>query len=174
MNKTAVATLILLLGLGLFFFFNQWMSPPVSNLEGVEVQEYEGQDLSSINDFRENSIKGPQKIDGSTYRLEVTGLVEEPKNYTYAQIIKGFKNYDKVITLNCVEGWSATVLWRGVLIKDIIQESKPRDSGTVVILYGVDGYSTSFSRDYLENNNILLSYKINNVTLPPREVFPFN
>ena len=31
-------------------------------LPGVEVREYQGEDLSSINDFRENSIKGPQHI----------------------------------------------------------------------------------------------------------------
>lgn len=45
------------------------------SLENVEIREYEGQDLSSINDFRENSIKGPQHIDVEDYRLTVTGLV---------------------------------------------------------------------------------------------------
>ena len=55
---------------------------PDSNTTGdlppVEVREYEGENLSSIHDFRENSIKGPQQIDIETYRLEITGLVSEP------------------------------------------------------------------------------------------------
>ena len=34
-----------------------------------------------------------------------------------------YKNYKKVVTLDCVEGWSATILWRGVLVSDLINES---------------------------------------------------
>ena len=51
-------------------------------LKPVEVREYEGAKLSSVDDFRENSIKGPQYVDIDTYRLKVTGLVENPKSYT--------------------------------------------------------------------------------------------
>lgn len=32
-------------------------------LTAKEIKNYEGQDLSSVEDFRENSIKGPQYID---------------------------------------------------------------------------------------------------------------
>ena len=39
-------------------------------LEGVEVREYQGKDLSSVaTDFVENTIKGPQYIDRESYRL---------------------------------------------------------------------------------------------------------
>ena len=31
-------------------------------LEAVQVKEYNGEKLGSINDFRENSIKGPQQV----------------------------------------------------------------------------------------------------------------
>jgi DMSO/TMAO reductase YedYZ molybdopterin-dependent catalytic subunit len=47
------------------------------------VREYQGENLSSINDLLENSINGPQYVDKDTYRLEVTGLVENPGSYTY-------------------------------------------------------------------------------------------
>ena len=43
-------------------------------LPAAEVRSYQGEDLSSINDFRENSIKGPQNVNISDYRLTVTGL----------------------------------------------------------------------------------------------------
>ena len=33
----------------------------LNELASVEVTEYEGKNLSSINDFRENSIRGPQR-----------------------------------------------------------------------------------------------------------------
>ncbi len=31
-------------------------------LDGVEVREYQGEQLSSVNDFHENSIKGPNTL----------------------------------------------------------------------------------------------------------------
>jgi len=52
-------------------------------IEGVEIREYQGEKLSSVNDFRENSIKGPQYVDRQRYTLQITGLVENPKIFTY-------------------------------------------------------------------------------------------
>jgi DMSO/TMAO reductase YedYZ molybdopterin-dependent catalytic subunit len=141
-------------------------------LDSVEVKEYQGQKLSSVNDFRENSIKGPQYVNISSYRLEVTGLVEKPQNYTYDQV-KGLQNYKKVVKLNCVEGWDVTILWQGVLVSDILDRSKPLPQANTVIFYAVDGYSTSFPLDYFTKNKILMAYKMNNATIPPQRGFPF-
>ncbi len=44
-------------------------------LQPTEIREYEGEKLSSVNAFRENSIKGPQHIDIESYRLKISGLV---------------------------------------------------------------------------------------------------
>ena len=38
-------------------------SEELKQLKNVQIREYQGQDLSSISAFRENSIKGPQHID---------------------------------------------------------------------------------------------------------------
>jgi hypothetical protein len=38
-------------------------------LKQVEVRQYQGKNLSSVNDFRENSIKSPQFTDRKTHRL---------------------------------------------------------------------------------------------------------
>ena len=123
MYKPALATLCLLLVLGLFFAVNAWLnSDQVINLDAVEVKNYQGQDLSSVNDFRENSIKGPQQVGINNYKLEVTGLVKNRRNYTYDQIIKKHINYQKVVTLDCVEGWSVTILWKGILVSDLIKK----------------------------------------------------
>lgn len=48
-------------------------------LDGVEVREYQGQNLSSVQDFRENSIKGPQFIDVDTYGLKISGPRGKPR-----------------------------------------------------------------------------------------------
>ena len=144
-----------------------------SELEPVEIREYEGQKLSSVEDFRENSIRGTQHVDIGSYQLKVSGLVEKPRSYTYDEIIGANQNYKKVVTLNCVEGWSVTILWEGVLVKDLIAKSGPLADAKVVIFHAYDGYTTSLPLDYIVDNNIIVAHKMNDINLPPERGFPF-
>ncbi len=121
-NILLILAIILVLGVSVYILAGQFGPSEPIKLDNVEVKEYKGQKLSSVNDFRENSIKGPQYIDINSYRLEVTGLVNNPKNYTYDEVI-GRQNYEKVVKLDCVEGWDVTILWRGILVKDLINEA---------------------------------------------------
>jgi len=144
-----------------------------NELKPVEVRDYQGEKLSSINDFRENSIKGPQRVDIESYKLKVSGLVEKATGYTYDEVINDHQSYEKVVTLDCVEGWSVTILWKGLLVKDLLAEAKPLPNARVVIFHAYDGYTTSFPVDYIMNNDILIAYKMNGVTIPPERGFPF-
>ena len=142
-------------------------------LTPVEIREYNGQKLSSLDDFIENSIKGPQYIENESYRLTVTGLVDSPMVFTYDDIISKHGIYEKVVTLYCVEGWDVTILWEGVLVKDLIEEAGVDSTANVVIFYAHDGYSTSLPLDYVVGNDILMAYKMNGMVLPPERGFPF-
>jgi DMSO/TMAO reductase YedYZ molybdopterin-dependent catalytic subunit len=144
-----------------------------NELKPVEVRDYQGEKLSSINDFRENSIKGPQQVDIESYKLEISGLVENSKAYTYDEVINNHQSYEKVVTLDCVEGWSVTILWKGLLVKDLLAEAKPLPNAKVVIFHAYDGYTTSLPVDYIMNNDILIAYMMNGVTIPPERGFPF-
>ena len=108
-----------------------------SRLPPAEIGEYEGQDLSSIDDFRENSIKGPQHVSLDTYQLKVTGLVENPLSLTYEQVME-HEQYSKVVTLHCVEGWDATILWEGVLIDDLLKEAGVQEGAVIAIFHAAD------------------------------------
>jgi DMSO/TMAO reductase YedYZ molybdopterin-dependent catalytic subunit len=138
-----------------------------------EIREYEGVDLSSINAFRENSIKGPQEIDAESYTLGITGLVADSTSYTYDEVLNRYQHYEKVVTLDCVEGWSVTILWEGLLVRDLLAEADPLDDAEVVIFHAYDGYTTSLPLDYIMDNDILMAYKMNDVVLPPERGFPF-
>jgi len=144
-----------------------------AELNYVEVREYEGVDLSSINAFRENSIKGPQEVDVENYTLRITGLVANSKNSTYDEVLNRYQNYKKVVTLDCVEGWSVTILWEGFLVRDLLAEAEPLGDAEVVIFHAYDGYTTSMPIDYILDNDILMAYKMNDVILPPERGFPF-
>lgn len=173
MNKKPAATLVLLILLGVFLFLNQWILPEISTLEEVIVTDYQGEDFAMCNEIPPDYIKKAPHIDGATYRLEVTGLVEEPKNHTYGQVIKGFNIYEKLVTLDAVDEWNSTISFKGVLLRDLIQESKPLDNGTLITIYSADGKVTTFSRDYIEDKNILLAYQLDNITLSRERGFPF-
>ena len=143
------------------------------SLEPAEVREYQGEDLSSVKDFRENSIEGPQYVDIENYQLEITGLIENPMSYSYDEVINGYQNYKKAVTLYCVEGWDATILWEGVLVSDLLAEAKPLPEAQVVIFHAYDGYTTSLPLDYIIDNDILMAYKMNEIIMPPDRGFPF-
>ena len=142
-------------------------------LPAAEVRSYQGEDLSSINDFRENSIKGPQNVNISDYRLTVTGLTNHTDVYTYNEVLAKYPHYTKVVTLFCVEGWDATILWEGVLVRDLITTAGIDPRATTVIFTAHDGYTTSFPLDYVMNNDIIMAYRMNNVTLPAERGYPF-
>lgn len=177
MRKRSISGLIIIVLIvaaflvGIFVFGPE--SSKVENLEGVEVREYEGENLSSINDFRENSIKGPQYVDIENYELQVTGLAANPTNYTYDEAIGDFDNYKKVVRLDCVEGWAVNLLWEGILVRDILEQVEPLPEANTIIFHAYDGYTTSFPLEYVLDNDILMAYKMNEVTLPPERGYPF-
>ena len=144
-----------------------------NTLAQVEVHEYEGTPLGNIQDFRENSIKGPRTIDPLKYRLLVTGLVKHPLNLTYNEVITTFPIYRKIVTIYCVEGWDVTILWEGILVKDILNRAQLQTGANTVIFSADDGYTTSFPLSYLIENPIIMAYKMNNMTLPIERGFPF-
>ncbi len=142
-------------------------------LDTAEITNYQGVDLSSINDFRENSIKGPQYLNATNYRLKITGLVDNPQNLSLTQINTTYQSYKKVVTLLCVEGWDVTILWEGYLIADLLETAELQANATTAIFHAYDGYTTSLPLSYIQENDILLAHSMNNVTLPPERGFPF-
>jgi DMSO/TMAO reductase YedYZ molybdopterin-dependent catalytic subunit len=160
--------LLLLVFLGVYYY----VADQPKRLYPGEIRDYLGQNLASIADVQENAIRGTQLINTSTYRLEITGLVNKTVEYTYEQIFN-FQKYQKVVTLYCVEGWSAKILWEGFLVNDLLKEAGVNSSAVGAIFYASDGYSTELPLDYITNNNIILAYKMNGLVIPPERGFPF-
>jgi DMSO/TMAO reductase YedYZ molybdopterin-dependent catalytic subunit len=149
------------------------VSAETKQLAAVEIRSYQGKDLSSINDFHENSILGPQHINESDYRLTVTGLTKATKVSTYREVLDNHQHYSKVVTLFCVEGWEVTLKWDGVLVRDLISEAGADPRANTVIFHAHDGYTTSFPLSYIMDHDIMMAYAMNNVTLPAERGYPF-
>lgn len=175
------SVLVSLLIIGVIIFWLYTIYEPVlsvnlsqnNELSPIEIRNYEGERLDSYRDFRENSIKGPQKIQIDTYRLQLTGLVDDDLSFSYPEILTNYTSYKKVVTLDCVEGWDATILWEGILVQDLIRTAGIKPEANTVIFYAADGYSTSFPLSYIMDNPIIMAYKMNNLTLPIERGYPF-
>ncbi|MCQ1535590.1 molybdopterin-dependent oxidoreductase [Methanosarcina sp. KYL-1] len=166
-----ITTLILIFS---FIAFSGCISedegPGVYNNE-TESLLYRGEPLTPISEQRNNAIKGTQYIDRESYRLQVDGLVEKPGEFSYEEI-KALPRTSKVVDLDCVEGWGFTAKWTGVRTADLFEEVGIKENATTAIFYSADGYSTGLDLDYLLENDIILAYGINDVTLPPERGFP--
>jgi DMSO/TMAO reductase YedYZ molybdopterin-dependent catalytic subunit len=109
----------------------------------------------------------------STYRLAITGLVQNQIAYTYNETVNEHTHYEKIVDIYCVEGWEVKILWEGILLRDLLEDAGYDRGAQVVIFYAQDGYSTSLPLSYIVDNDILLAYKMNGVVLPPERGFPF-
>jgi DMSO/TMAO reductase YedYZ molybdopterin-dependent catalytic subunit len=172
LHKSAIIASVTIILLALILVAVYLQTTP-QNLYPQEIREYQGQNLSSIADDRDEAIKGTQYINASTYRLTITGLVNKTLEYTYNDVVNGHQKYQKVVTLHCVKGWTAKILWEGILVRDLIMEAGNTSEAKVVIFTASDGYTTSLPLDYFFSKDILLAYKMNGLTIPPEKGFPF-
>jgi DMSO/TMAO reductase YedYZ molybdopterin-dependent catalytic subunit len=137
-----------------------------------EIREYQGARLDPAVGPRDNSIKGTQHVDISTYTLTIDGLVDDPKMLTYDDVLV-LPVYERLITLYCVEGWEATILWKGVLLKDLLDLAGVRPEAVTVIFGAVDGYTTSLPLATVLDNELIMAYQANEIDLPPEMGYPF-
>jgi DMSO/TMAO reductase YedYZ molybdopterin-dependent catalytic subunit len=97
--------------------------------------------------------------------------VERELNLSYDQL-QELPAYSELVFIPCVEGWGFYAKWTGFRVTDLLNRPGLK-LGTSYVLFSLsDGYSTSLPIDYLRQNNILLAYGINDLTLPPDRGFP--
>jgi DMSO/TMAO reductase YedYZ molybdopterin-dependent catalytic subunit len=137
-----------------------------------EITEYQGVRLDPAVGPRDVAIKGTQYVDIETYTLTVDGLVDETRVFTYGEVL-ALPAYERLITLHCVEGWDAVILWKGVLLKDLLDIAGVRNEAVTVIFSAVDGYTTSLPLTTVLDNQLIMAYQANGIDLPPEMGYPF-
>lgn len=137
-----------------------------------EIQSYQGQRLDPAVGPRDNSIKGVQYLNLDSYTLTINGLYGSSLSLTYDQVI-AYPTQQRLITLHCVEGWEATILWEGVSLMDLIELANPSEEVTTIIFHASDGYTTSLPLETIQEKDLILAYRANGLPLPPEMGFPF-
>ena len=137
-----------------------------------EIKEYKGVRLDPAIGPRDNSIKGIQNVPIEGYTLKLNGLDKQEVAISYEEVLK-MTPVEKLITLHCVEGWDATVLWKGVRIKSLMDLAIAKSNANTVIFHCYDGYTTSMPLNTILERDMILAYSSNEVALPASLGFPF-
>lgn len=118
------------------------------------------------------SALGVPGIDLSTFKLEITGLVDTSFNLTWDRIRNLQESFSENIVMYCIEGWDVWGKWEGILVRDLLAKAHVQPEGKYVLFSGADGYTTSLPISYLEKYNALLAYNVNGSPLKMSDGFP--
>ena len=135
---------------------------------------------------------GTPDINPETYSLEVTGLVDKPLKLSLEQL-KALPRTKVTSTIECSGNRGLPFLisavgnaeWGGASLANILQQAKPRNTGTEIVFIGHDAgeevirdvpiranFGRSMSLDNAMSPNNILCYEMNNAALPARNGFP--
>lgn len=137
-----------------------------------EIRDYQGVRLDPAIGPADNSIAGVQHVDLRNYRLTVDGLVGKPLDLSYDDVLN-LTPVDRLITLYCVTGWQATMLWRGVQLSELLDLASVDSEANTVIFHCVDNYTTSMPLATIIDNKLIMAYQANGLPIPDEMGFPF-
>ena len=115
-------------------------------------------------------------VEKSAWRFGVTGLVDDPKTYTFEEIAS-MPSVEQETTLSCISNpvggeLMSNAMWKGVPLRDLIEASSPRDGVVEVVFHAVDGYTDTFSFENALDSTTLVAYEMNGEPLPHRHGYP--
>lgn len=95
------------------------------------------------------------------WQLNVTGLVENPLNLSWTEIVAMPKSTVNA-ALICVD-FPGTILmqgnWTGVKLGTLLEEAKPLPNAIKVAFFAADGYSTDLTMETAMKDSIILAYE---------------
>ena len=113
----------------------------------------------------------PPEIDFFSYRLLVTGLVENPISITYDQLRCLPKVTDNPV-LVCPGSFEDNATWSGVLMSDVLALAQPLPEAKKVSMISADGYSFDISLAFAMDGENFLAYEWEGQPLPILHGFP--
>lgn len=102
----------------------------------------------------------PSRSDAE-YRLTVDGLVDQPLTLSLADL-RQRPATELVRDFQCVTGWRvAEVRWKGVLLRDLLDEAGVQADGTHLRIWSFDGaYTESLTLDQARRDDVMAAYEM--------------
>jgi DMSO/TMAO reductase YedYZ molybdopterin-dependent catalytic subunit len=120
----------------------------------------------------------PLTIDGSTWHLPVTGLVENPLMLTLDDIRNNYPARSQYITLSCISGRVGTTListteWTGASVQDVLADARLQPGAKYLHIRSGDGFYETIPLDLIDSDpRIMFCYAWDGNTLPQDHGYP--
>ena len=120
----------------------------------------------------------PTVLDGDTWTLPVTGLVDNPLRLTLDDLRNNYDSRSHYVTLRCISGRVGTTListtqWTGVSVQDILADAGLQEDARYMYLRSGDGYYETVDLDLIASDErIMFCYEWDGVPLPTDHGFP--
>ena len=117
------------------------------------------------------------RVDASTWRLEVDGMVDDPFSLTYDELLK-LPMVEKDITLNCVSNdvggpYISSTRWLGVRVRDLLERAGVQDGADQILSESTDGMTISTPIEALmDDRDALIAVGMDGQPLPRPRGFP--
>jgi DMSO/TMAO reductase YedYZ molybdopterin-dependent catalytic subunit len=114
-------------------------------------------------------------INSDNWTLNVKGLVNNPLEITYEEL-KSLSTVEEYATLECIsnkigEDLISTALWKGVLLKTILEKVQVKPEATYIVFKCYDGYDVGIPLERALDGTVL-AYEMNGTILPTDHGFP--
>lgn len=93
-----------------------------------ELEPNSFEDITSYNNFYEfgtgksDPAKNAHALDTSDWKITVDGMVDNAGEYTFAELIEGLTEEERIYRFRCVEAWAMVVPWNGVELGGILNK----------------------------------------------------
>ena len=118
------------------------------------------------------AVLGTPRIDLESWRLEVTGLVENPLKLSYRELLDmGLVKLRR--DFHCVTGWSIEgVEWEGVRIRDLAGLAGASDKARWIMFWSGEGYSAPVPMEEAMKEDSIIALRMNGEPIPHEHGFP--
>lgn len=95
-------------------------------------------------------------LDPQTYRLEVGGLIERPRQLSVSDL-NGYTQVEQSSRMKCVQCWSSRTTWGGFRFGDLLDDVKPKPDATAIRIDCHDKWYEYMSLEEMANPRVLMA-----------------
>jgi len=116
------------------------------------------------------------KVNIDVWHLEIGGLVQNPTTWRFQDLVE-FTPTTQETTLMCISngldaGLISNAAWKGLPLRDLLDQAGVLSGAARVRLHGVDNYTDTIPLEKAMEPTTLLAYEMNGVPLPDRHGYP--
>lgn len=120
----------------------------------------------------------PPEMDGSAWRLNIGGLVDNPLELTIDEIRDNYAPLNQYVTLACISNpiagdLTSTTRWTGVSLREVLADARLQPDAHFLKITSEDGFYETVALDLVQSEpRIMLTYAWDGIALLPKHGFP--